>query len=320
MKDAGRPPIAHLVLLAGLALAFLVGGRIAFASWGRAPVRPLVAALAVAVLVHAASRFVPRHGLTLRSLAWLIVATVPLYVTPLLRVEVLVPVVAIGIVDVAQHRAGATVDADVPAGALGKGIAGLATVGLVAILAVLVTLAKSTGILVRLGFVAAAGWGLISVFALRPSTRTPWTLLGAAGAFSLTFALLAAPVVPLGPLMTYWVAIVAVLAAVLTATVTGTETGVREGHRVHEQTVRTLPDPVAARLADRVHEVVTGTSDAEGLSRRVEQAIDRPADGRLLDERARELREQGLAPHRARRAALADLLDVELDELDGGTP
>jgi hypothetical protein len=318
VTNARRPPIAHLVLLALMTLAFVVGGRVAFASWGQAPVRPLIGYLALAVIVHAASRFVPRHSLAVRSVAWLTVAIAPLHLTTLLRPEVLLPVIAFGLVDLAQHRAGRTMEAEVPAGSLAKGIAGLATVGLVVILAVLVTLAKSTAILGRLGLVAAAGWGLVTVFALRPATRTRWTLLGGAGTLALTFALLAAPVLPFGPLLTYWTAIAAVLVAVATATVTETDPEIREGHRVHEQTVHELPDPVAAPLAERVHQVLTG-GDARSLSHRVEQALDRPADGQLLERRIRQLQEEGLPAHRARRVALADILDVDLDELDGGT-
>lgn len=314
MNQAPRAPVAHLAVLAALAVAFLIGGRVTFEAWGTVAVRPLAAYASLATLVHAASRWTDEHTLAVRGAAWLVLASMPLHLTTLLRPEVLVPIVALGVTDLAQHHAELDVPDAVPAGAAGKGLAAMATLALLAILVVLVPLAASTGVLVRLGLVTAIAWALVSLFALRPATRTSGALLAGAGAFAITFALLAGPVVPLGPLTTYWVTIAAVTAAVLTATVAGSDDALREEHRVHEQTVRSLPDPTLASLADRVREVVTGAGDTAAFSRRVEAALDRDAEGRLLDAKARELADAGVPAPVARQRALADLLDVDLEE------
>lgn len=314
MNQAPRTPVAHLAVLAGLAVAFLIGGRITFEAWGTVAVRPLVAYATLATVVHAASRWTDEHALAVRSVAWLVLASMPLHLTTLLRPEVMVPLVALGVTDLVQHRAELDMPDRVPAGAGGKAVAAMATLALLAILVVLVPLATTPGVLVRLGLVAAIGWGLVTLYALRPATRTPGVLLAGAGTFALTFALLAGPVVPLGPLATYWATIAAVTAAVLTATVAGSDDALREEHRIHEQTVRSLPDPTLVPLADRVREVVVGSADTTAFSRRLEAALDREAGGRLLDARARELVDAGVPEPIARQRALADLLDVDLQE------
>lgn len=319
MTSTASPPIPHLVLLAIVALAFLIGGQITFEDWGRLSVRPLAGYLALAVSLHAASRFADRVSTYLRAAAWLVVALMPLHLNVLLRPEVIVPAVAFGVVDVAQHRTGLDTDVEIPAGAGAKGLVGLASLALVALWAVLVPLAQTTLILVRLGLVATAGWAVITGFALRPAIRTPFNLLAGAGAFAVTFALLAGPVLPFGPLLTYWAAILAVAAAVLTATFTRSETALRDEHRVHEQRVRSLPDPVLAPLAERIHDVVAGSEPMGPLSRRIDRARGGEGSGRSIQRRVDELREQGLPGRAARRRALADALDADLDEQGGSS-
>lgn len=308
----GRPPVVHLALLAVVGFAFLVGGQITFTDWGSLSVRPLAAYLALAVTLHAASVFAPRGGTPLRGLAWLILAAMPLHLQVLLRPQVIVPVLALGIVDVVRYRTQTDEEDRVPASAQAKAVAGLATLALVGVLAVLVPLAKSVGILVRLGLVATVGWALIVGFALRSSTREPVTLLAAAGAFAATFGLLAGPVVPLGPLTTYWVGVLAVAAAVLTAVFSASRDDLPEGARVHEQTVRSLPDPLLAPLADRVREAIETGRRMPDLARRIEEASG--AGEGALEERVEALREQGVDERRARRRAMAELLNVDLDE------
>lgn len=315
MTSTTRAPIAHLAVLAVAAIAAIVGGSVAFGDWGAVPVHALAAYAGLAASIHAASRWT-EHTLLVRGLAWLVLAAMPLQLTELLRLEVLGPIVALGVVDLARHEAGLSVDARAPATSAGKAVAGLATLALLAIVAVLATSAKTTGILVRLGVVGAVGWALVSGFALRPATRTPRALLLGAGAFASTFGLLAGPVVPLGPLASYWVTILAVTAAILTATIAGSDEPVREEHQVHQQTVRSLPDPAVASLADRVGEVVRTGTDTEAFSRRIEAALDRDEGGRLLGERVAELRERGLPEPVARQRALAALLDVDGEEAE----
>ncbi len=307
-----RPPLVHLTLLSLVAIAFLIGGQVTFHDWGRLPVRPLTGYLAFAIVLHAASGFAGGASLLLRGTAWLTVALAPLHLDVLLRAEVLVPVVALGIVDLAQHRTGLKAGAELPAGGLGKGIAALATLALLAVFAVLVPLAKSAGILVRLGATATIGWALLSSFALRPAIRTPGNLLGGVGAFAVSFALLAGPIVPLGPLVTYWVTILTLAAAILTWVITGSETSLREEHRVHEQTTRSLPDPVVAPLAEKIHGFITTGEHTRALSRRVQRVSGQDDEG--LADRVDDMRAQGLPHYVARRRALAEALDI--DETD----
>lgn len=318
MRADPQAPLVHLTLSAGIGVAFVVGGQVTVEAWGTVPVRPLAVYVALATLVHAASRWTSEHGLAVRGAAWLVLASMPLHLTTLLRPEVLAPIVALALVDLARHRAEGDVEDHVPVGTAGKAVAGLATLGLLGILAVLVPLAKSTGILVRVGVVVALAWGLVTMFALRPATRSPPALLAGAGAFALTFGLLAGPVVPLGPLATYWVTLVAVTAAVLAATFSASDRPLRAEHRVHEQTVRSLPDPAIASLADRVRDVVAGSEDETSFSRRLEAALGRQEEGRLLAEATRREQADGVPEPVARQRALARLLDVELD--DGGRP
>lgn len=317
MRDAQRPPIAHLILLAVLGLAFLIGGNVTFQDWGRLAVRPLTGYLATAVVLHGASRFVEQASLYVRAAAWLLVALMPLHLDVLLRAEVLVPVVALAAVDLAQHHTQVETEFGLPAGALAKGIAGMATVAFLAILAVLVPLARTPLVLFRLGLVSAVAWALVSGFALRPPIRTPVNLLAGAGAFAVTFALLAGPVLPLGPLMTYWATIVAVAAAVLTATFTRSELAFRDEHRVHEQTIRSLPDPVLEPLAHRIHTYVHEGEGAEELDRRIREAHSPEDPGEAIEERAQRWAQQGLGPRTARRRALAEALGVDIDTVGG---
>lgn len=316
MNSSEDPPLVHLGLLAGVAVLLLIGGNVTFSDWGRVPVRTVGLYALGGILLHAASRYLSRGGLVLRGIAWLTAVGGALHLSPLRRPEVIVPLVALAAVDLALARSKATAELEVPPGALEKGIAGLASLAALVLLAVLVPLAQDALVLTRLGAVVVIGWALVAALAMRPAARTPVTLLGAAGAFSLAFLLLAGPVIPFGPLLSYWVAVLAVSLAVITATFTRSDPSFTEDQRRHEQTVRALPDPVLASLAERVRRFVESGQGAEALSRRVESALDRDEDGTLLPAMS-EARARGTHPSRAdRREALAELLGLDPDRLE----
>jgi len=313
VTKADTPPIVHLTLLAAVGVALLIGGMMTFQSWGTLPVRPFAGYLALAIGLHGASRLVDRGSLELRGVAWAVVALMPVHLTTLLRPEFLVPVVALAIVDLVQHRQAATADLEITAGALGKGIAGLATVAAIAIVGVLVPLATTPLVLARLAIVTIVGWALISAFSLRPAIRQPVPSLAAAGAFGVTFVLLAGPVLPYGPLLSYWVTVLAVAVAVLVATFDGSREPLDAEHTKHEQTVRSLPDPVLAPLADRIHAFLARGENRRDLSRRIEDAISEDHGGRLLDELTHE-NAIGRETSQQRLEALAEALDVDIED------
>lgn len=316
MTDTREAPLVHLGLLGGVALLMLIGGEATFGSWGTVGVRRLGLYALAAILVHGASRYAPTGRLAIRGAAWLILLGSTLDLTPLLRVEVLVPVAATGAVDLALARTEAQVDLDVPPGTGAKVVAGVTTLAAIVLVGVLIPLAQDALVLSRLSAVVLTGWALVSVLALRPALRTPMTLLGAAGALSVSFLLLAAPVLPFGPLLAYWVAILSVTAAVLTATFTRSDEPIDPALVRHEQTVRPLPDPVLAPLTERIRSFVESGRGARALSRRVEAALDRDEDGTLLPAMC-EARARGTKPSRTdRRAALAELLDIDPARLE----
>lgn len=319
MKDTQSPPLVHLGLLSGITLLFAIGGQITFGDWGSVPVRRVALYALVATLLHASSSYLGRGKLAVRGATWLVVLAAPLDLAPLLRPEVLVTVAAVAAVDLAIARQEVSVDLDVDPGTGGKIVAALASLAAIVLVGVLLPLAQDALVLTRLATVILVGWALVGVLAMRPALRTPLTLLGAAGALSLAFLLLAAPVLPFGPLLAYWTAILSVSAAVLTASFTRSDDPVAPEHRRHEQTVRPLPDPVLAPLAERIRRFIETGQGGQALSIRIEAALDRDEDGRLLPALC-EARATGERPTRLdRRAALARLLDVDPDRLDGDT-
>lgn len=319
MRDGRSPPLVHLGLLAAVTMLLLIGGTVTFGDWGTVPVR-LVALYALgAILLHAVSNYVPQGSLFVRGGAWAIVLAAPLHITPLLRPEVMLPAAALAGLDLALHCTAARTDLDVPPGTGGKVVAAVASLAAIVLLGLLVPLAQGALVLTRLGVVILTGWALVGVLAMRPALRTRLTLLGAAGTFSLTFLLLAGPVIPFGPLLAYWVLILSVTLAIVTATFTQSGDPVPAGQARHEQTVRALPDPILAPLAERVQRFIETGQGARALSRRIEAALDRDEDGTLLPAMC-EAQAHGTRPSRGdRRNALAELLDVRPDTLDGDT-
>lgn len=319
LDDAQDAPLVHLGLTAAALVLLLIGGEITFSDWGTVPARWLALYGLAATSLHAASRSVQRYSLTLRGMAWSLALGSTLHLDPLFQLEVLLPIAAIGFVDLALHRTQALADTELPPGTGGKAIAGAASLTALILLAILIPLAQTLLILFRLGVVILTGWGLITALALQPSTRTPTTLLGAAGALSITFLLLAAPILPYGPMLAYWVLVLSVTLAVTTATFTEAGDPIAPEHLVHEQTVRPLPDPVLAPLAERIRRFIESGHGAQPLSQRLEDALNRDAGGTLLSAMS-QARAHGTHPSRRdRRAALAELLEIDPKTLEEAT-
>ncbi len=309
------PPLVHLALLGGVFLMLTIGGTVTFGSWGTFPVRTSAYYLASAIVLHAISRYVPRAGLAVRAMAWGVLVAMTLHVQSLLRPEVLLPLAAVATVDLVVHRTELTSDTQMPAGTAAKVIAGITSLAAIGLVTALVILARDAQVLTRLGAVVLIGWALTTVLALRPATRTPVTLLAGAGAFSISFLLLAGPVLPFGPLIAYWVAVLAVTAAVLASTFSHSQEAFDPDRQRHNQRVRPLPDPVLAPLAEHVRTFLKTGSGARELSTRVEAALDRDEGGRLISAMC-EAQAKGTRPGRADRTrALAELLEIDLSQV-----
>lgn len=308
-----RAPIVHLGL-ASIAVAMLVvGGRYQLGSWGAIGLRATAVWLATATIVHGLARTLPRGNRVVRGLAWGLAIASTLHQTALLRPQVVLPLALAGTIDVllvAEGTAEERLDPDTA----GKAVAGVATLAALVGVAILLPLSADASVGMRLSATILVAWASVTALALAPHLRTPARYLAAAGATSVAFLLLAAPVLPFGPLLGYWVTVLTVAVAVLAATYGGTREEIDPERARHEQHVHPIPDPVLAGLADRVDRFVETGNGGPELSRRIEAALDRDDDGRLLGQ-AVQTRADGATPdRRARTNALRDLLDVQLED------
>lgn len=310
--EPGRraPPLVHLALAGAALVILLIGGTITFGSWGTLDVRLAMLYVLAAVGLHVASRYAPRGGLALRVGAYLTLVAMTVHTQVLLRPEVLVPLLALGGLDVALHRSELTREI-IRAGRLAKVLAGLSTLVMIVLVGTLVVLAADGLILARTIATVVVAWGLVTVFALRPHLRTASNLLAGAAVFAVTFLLLTAPVIPFGPLIAYWTLVVAVALAVVTSTVTHTGPGTHPNKVRHAQRVHPMPDPVIAPVREEVRRYLATGEGAGRLSRRVEAALGRDERGRLVAALA-EAQAKGTVPSRNDRIrALAELLELD---------
>lgn len=313
MKETS-PPLIHIGLGGLVALVFIIGGEAMFGNWGRVPVRPLALYALASILLHAFSRFIP-HGIIPRGAAWLVLLLAPLHLTPLLRVDVMAPIAAVGVIDLLLFQARSDIDVELEASTKAKAVAGLWTIVSLCLLAVLVLVSRDAFVLLRLGTVVLVAWALVTILALQPHHRTPSLLLGSAGALSVTFYFLASPLLPFGPLFAYALLVTTVSLAIIASTMRRTRAPLEERYVRHEQTVRPLPDPVTAPLATRIERFLeTGHGDAM-LSRRLERLLGRPEDGSLLSSAVRSQQSGSEATRRDREAALASVLQIDTASL-----
>lgn len=303
------PPLLHLAL-AGLTLVvLLIGGRAQFSTWGSVQVRLVATYALAAIVLHGASRYVD-PGLWLRGVAWLVLAGGVIHSGVLLRPEVLGPLAAVAALDLVIHRSQVTAEI-VEIGNLARVIAGVTTLAALVLVGALILLASDPLILARLNATVLVAWGIVVTFSMRPGVRDIPTLLAGAGAFSVTFLLLTAPVLPFGPLLAYWAIIGSVALAVVTGAFTTTEDVLDDDVHLHRQAIRSLPDPVIHGTREQVRQYLSTGTGSRQLSRRIETALDRQEDGRLLPALA-EAQARGSHPSRKdRAAALAELLDID---------
>lgn len=310
-----QAPVVHLGLASVAVAMLVVGGRYQLGSWGPIALRPTALWLASATLVHGVARTLPRGQRAVRGLAWGIAVAATVHQTALLRAQVVLPLILAGAVDVllvAEGAAEERLDPD----AAGKAVAGVATLAALIGIAVLLPLARETSVGLRLSGTILVAWAVLTGLGLAPHHRTPTRYLAGAGLVSVAFLLLAAPVLPFGPLLAYWTTILTVAVAVLAATYAGTRAEIEPERTRHEQRVRPIPDPVLAALADRVDRFVDTGSGGPELSRRVEAALDRDDGGRLLGQAVQARASEGANDRQARSSALRDLLDVEPEDGD----
>lgn len=302
------PPLIHLALAGLTLLVLLIGGTAQFSDWGSVQVRLVATYALAAVVLHAASRYT--GGLWLRGLAWAVLAAGTIHSGVLLRPEVLGPLAAVAALDLVIHRSQVTTKV-VEVGNLARIIAGLSTLAAIVMVGGLILLASDPLVLARLSATVLVAWGIVVTFAMRPDVRDIPTLLAGAGAFSVTFLLLTAPVIPFGPLLAYWAIVGSVALAVVTGAFTTTEDVLDDDVRVHHQAVRSLPDPVIHGTREQLREYLSTGTGARELSQRLESALGRDEQGRLLPALA-EAQARGSRPSRKdRQAALAELLNLD---------
>lgn len=307
-------PIVHLGLAALAASLLIVGGQAELGSWGSVALAPLAGWILAATLVHGVAVHLPRGGTVGRGLAWGVAAASTLHLTTLLRVEVLAPLLLAAAVDLALASRGTEAPGGPDPDPGGKAVAGTATLAALVLAAVIVPLAQSPSIALRLTATVAVGWACLTGLAVYPHLRSPAAYLGAAAATSLAFLLLAAPLLPFGPLLAYWVLVGSVGLAVVAAAYERVDPTIAPERVRHEQTVDPIPDPVLAPLADAVERFVATGRGAPELSDRVARATEQ-GEGDRLAARTRALADgEPTADDRAR--ALAELLDVDPEDGD----
>lgn len=300
-----RLPFLQVALAAVAAFALATGGTATFQGRGRVPVRPLAQFLLVGAALHAASLYA-RPGYIPRGLAWLVWIAGAAVTGPLGAPAILGGLAAVGLLDLAFHG-GEPRESPAP----GSRSVAAAVVGASASLILAVVAARVAGAgpeAARLVVTALAGGGLVAAYALRPRVRTPGRYLAGALAFGVLFRVMAAPVLPLGPILAYWVLVGAAVLALAAGTRTGARPGVPRGVERHAQQVHRKPDPLDRGLESALRSYVAGV----GSARRVRQAVARH-DPDLADELADALPSRD-APDRERVRAVADRLDVPLQE------
>lgn len=299
-----RLPLLH-VAGAGLAIfALVVGGTVTFQDLGRVPVRPVAVVLLGGLVLHGASRYA-EAGAAARGLAWAVWAAGAAVSGPLARPPIVGGLAAAGLLDLAFHAG----DRD-PAPARGdRAVAPAVAVGVVSVVTALTAahLGRGPGVAARLAVTALFGGGLVAAYALRPSARTPGRLLAGALAYGVAFRVLASPVLPLGPILAYWVLVGAAGLALLTGTRTRLREALPADLRRHEQHVERRPDPLDRGLEAALRAYLQGRASPD----RVRRAVARH-DADLADEVA-DLPD-ATAPRTRRATALERTLDVPLPE------
>lgn len=307
MTRAPRPPVIQAGLAAVAAYALAVGGTVTFEGLGRVPVHPLAELLLVGAALHAASRYV-HPGFVPRGLAWTAWAAASALSGPLARPWVVGGIAAAGLLDLAflggpdpepQRSPGSRdVGAALVAGGLGVALALWAAY-----------VAGGGPVAVRLTTTALAGGGLAAAYALRPAARTPGRLLVGALAFAVVFRVLAAPVLPLGPILAYWVLVGAAVLALAAGTRTGVRQAVPDGLERHTQHVEARPDPLDRGLEPALRSYLDGGASPRRVCRAVATL-----DPELAREVAADLPDRH-APRSDRAASLAEALDApDLEE------
>lgn len=301
--SATRPPLVHAAAAGLAAFALATGGTVTFQGLARLPVRPVALVLLGGLVLHAASRYAA-HGPLVRGATWSLWAAGAALSGPLAIPPIVGGIAAAGLLDLAFHAG------DDPAPAHGDpavGVAAIAAVtGVVAAVAA-AHLAAGAGVAARLALAALAAGGLVAAYALRPAVRTPGRLLAGALAYGVVFRVLASPVLPLGPILAYWVLVGAAGLALLAGTRTRLREPLPAGLRRHEQHVARRPDPLDRGLEAALRAYLDGTASPD----RVRRAVARH-DAGLADEAA--ALPDRTAPRARRARALEQVLETPLPE------
>lgn len=220
---------------------------------------------------------------------------------PLAHPAVLGLLASAGLLDVAF--AAARPDPEAGAGEPSGSAAAVAALAALGVAAASLALARPAAG-VRLALTALAGGGLAAGLALRPAYRTLPHLLAAALAYAVLFRTLASPVLPLGPILAYWLLVGAAALALVAGTRTALGPGLPAGTRRHEQDVVVRRDPLDRGLGAAFEAYLSGAAPPDRLVERARR-VDPDAADRLAHQlpQARD--------REARTRAIAAALDLE---------
>jgi hypothetical protein len=268
-------PLVHIVLLVPVALGLVVGDTLTLGSWGALDVRLAALYLLPALLLHAWAS-AARRGLAPRLGAWAIVAAMCVHTGVLLQPPVLAAVALGALLDAALHRAEAAAPRRERASPGARMAAGL--IGLLAVLALALLARFATpDAALRLGLAALLAAALAVAAVLSPGLRAPARLLPALGLYYLAFALGAAPVLPFGPALAWWLLCGSLCAGAALAARHVRGPDLPPAARRHEHVVQALPDPLLAADVAAVQRYLASGDGAQPLAERVARASGEPA-------------------------------------------
>jgi hypothetical protein len=272
-------PVVQLVLLALMVWVFAIGGTVTFGTWGEVDTRILSGYLIPALALHAWSGLPSAPRLWPRVLAWALVFVMLAHSQVLLQPVLIGALGLLAALDLGLHAARVPKRERLPLGA--RVTLGITALLCLAALWFLWTYATFEA-LTRLGAAVVLAAALVVAGTLYPSMRMPTRLLPALGAYYLFVVLVAAPILPFGPAIAWWLlcGMVLVGAVVSARHVSGEE--LPERHRRHEHAIAQLPDPLLAHDADLVERFLATGAGSKDLSLRVERATGREAHGKAL--------------------------------------
>lgn len=270
LEPGPRAPLLQLVLMGLAAFVLALGGSLTLGTWGDLDARLVMAYVLPALALHAWSTASGRRRTGARAAAWGLAFAMAAHTQALLRPDALAVLGTLAALDLALY-------ARRPVGHAAKRplrdrAAAAAGLGGALVMAAWLALNAPPEVALRLGLAALATGTLAAGLALRPALRAPRSLLPLLAAHYLLFALVAAPVLPLGPAVAWWVLCLSVLAGALAAArhVSGAEA---PPHARHEHREAPLPDPLVRACASELERFLATGRASPALAARLARAV-----------------------------------------------